>query len=1135
MSAGYIQLAAIGQQDAYLTGEPQVTYFLGVYRRHTPFVLEAYDIPFLDQKISYNQNHICRIPPKGDLVRSVMLKMTLPALKTTGTEWYWPIPPSVSNAATLIFNGNYTLANVAPYSGIDWYSTYNQTNWLSGSGTAGIFKPNVAYVAGTNKFIFSNVTNVWVLTYAANQTNVGVFWGLDPRNSNGQVTTGGNTYYIYNVGPSGRSSDLTLEQSGWLRNPGTGLPDPPVRQGLFLNLNQSLPVTSSGYINFGSPGGVSRWTNYDSTPLFSVTSGGRIHFAETGQYIMRVGLGMDSGGVSSVAWGTSAGDGAPAVASFTYSYPWRVATNPSTPTVFPMNITDINSNVYVYAYGTGSNFVANSYISINKADYCMSISSPYGPGVALRSTGSATVPLYSNIVNTGSAFATFATDGSNKFTINGTGQMLVTGTIYMESNYVSNVQLMEGSNTLYTYDMSAQGRDPTFTFSMPVNATDISQLYYINVATANNLTTSQNFPNVTPTGTGSTRQWTVQSHLGVFLMNASTESSTQPAWKGFKTGDYWVPASTSSYVTSGSSPYSNTTSAPVTNTLPGPVSRGGEWIQLVSPVNIILTSVTITPASPDLAPGECYILGNTLESDSGWTILNGPTNLNGSAQTVTVSGASEFKWFRVVFTKVLSAVSGAKPSVNLVLTGKARAAVMLNNSFFIISQIGLASASASASTVLPYNGIMLRPSTTTLESPLKITTDFTALGNVFNISNITDANTLSFSNVGMYTLTGAICTADQITSVTISDTLGGNLTYPISLGMLPPYTVNMPFRVSNTAAQYSISLTTNGVTAAPNLFSTTFLAVYPLSSNVSVVSSYNYYDSVATLAVKTAELKIGGQSIETLTGEYIELWNDLNVSYENQPALKLLTGKGDEATQILNARTYYLNLPFYFFNRPELAIPLVSLYRQDVEIHVNFNTFSNLTAVTGIVNPTLDATIITEYVYLSEPEINWFRTSRVEQVITQRQYASFLLPANFTSGVFNLDFRNPIREMFFVIQIDGTLPYDYSLNGLQSIGLSFNGYEAMSTSTNDSVSLGSLEPFNHYPNFPTRKFYMHSFCTNPGNTAPSGYVNFSRIKQALLTVNADPNTQNRQLRLAFVSHNVLRFENGLAGLMFNSG
>lgn len=1128
MSAGYIQLAAIGQQDAYLTGSPQVTYFLGVYRRHTPFVLEAYDIPFLDQKLQYEHNHICRIPPKGDLVRSLMLKVTLPALKTTGTDWYWVTPPSVSNAATLIFNGNYAVANVAPYSGIDWYSTYNQTSWLNGSGSSGIFAPYVTYVSATNKMAFYNVSNVWVPVYGYNQTNSGVFWGLDPRNANSQKTIGSVTYLIYNVPATGRYADFTLEQAGWLRNPGAGLPDPPVRPGLFLNLNQSLSSTAK-YIHFGVDNGVSRWTNYDSTPLFSITSGGRISFTETGSYIMRVGLGMDSGSVSTVSWGSSVGDGVPAPVVFTYSYPWRVSPNPSTPAIFPMNITDLTAPVYVYAEGTGANFTANSYVSINKADFSMAISSPYGPGVMISNT----VPFYSNIVNVGSAFATLTTDGSNRFTINSPGQMLVTGTIYMESNYVSNVQLMEGANLVYTYDMSSQGRDPTFSFSMPISVTDTNRLYYINVATNNNLTTVQNFPATYPTGAGSTGAWTVQTHLGQFLMNASSESTTHPAWNGFVPGNYWQAGNVGKYLTT--APYDAVPSAPVTNTISPVLSWLGEWLQVVAPIPLTITSVTLTTPSQDLAPGECLVLGNTLESNSGWTVLKGATTLTSSStQTLTITGAAEFRWFRVVFTKALNGTAGAKPAVNLVLTGTAKTAIMLNNTFFIISQIGLSSPSAVAAGVLPYNGIMLRPSTSTLKSPLAITTDFTALGNVTSLTNVTASNTLSFSNVGMYAIAGAICTSDQISSLIITDSAGGVITQPVSMGMLPPYTVNIPFRVSNPTLTYSISLTTNGSSAAPNIFSNTFLAVYPISSNAATPKSFSYYDSVATLAIKTAELKIGGQSIETLTGEYIELWNDLNISYENQPALKLMTGKGDNETQQLSARTYFVNLPFYFYNRPELAIPLVSLDRQDVEVHITFNAFNNLTASAGISNPTLEATIITEYVYLSEPEINWFRSNRVEQVVTQLQYATFRLQPNFTSGVFNLDVRNPIREMFFVIQVDGTYPYDYSGNGLESIGLSFNGYEVMNPSTNDAVSLGSLEPFNHYPNFPSRDFYMHSFCTNPTNPAPSGYINFSRIKQVLLIVNTEASALGKTLRLAFVGHNVLRFENGLVGLMFNS-
>jgi hypothetical protein len=1128
MSAGYIQLAAIGQQDAYLTGSPQVTYFLGVYRRHTPFVLEAYDIPFLDQKLQYGQNHICRIPPKGDLVRSLMLRMTLPALQVIGTDWYWPIAPSVQNAATLIFNGNTSFANVAPFAGIDWYSTFNQANWLNGPGPQGVFKPNVAYLSTTNKFVFSNVANVWVPAFAPNQTNVGVFWGLDPRNANAQTTIGAVTYLIYNVGPSGRTSDFSLEQSGWLRNPSTGMPDPPAGSGLFLGLNQSKTLPPSGFINFASESGVTKWTNYDPTTSFAVTPGGRINFQKTGLYIMRVGFGADYGSLSNVAWGAQTGDGEPDFPTFTASYPWRVSPNPATPAIFPMNITTTAANVYVYAYSTGSALVSSSYVSIIKADYVFSLASPYGSGVSLTSTGA--VPIYSNIVETGSGFVSLTPDATGRFNINQYGPMIITGTLYLSSNYVSNVQLVEGANILYTYDMTAQGRDPTFAFSMPVNVTDTARFYSLNVATNNTWSDVMTLPGVPTSNTGSTGQWYANTTTGQFLMNASTESITQPAWKGFSTGNYWQAGSFGMY--SLTPPYSNVVTAPVTNTTPGPISWGGEWIQLVAPTQTLLTAVTITPVSADLAPGECLILGNSLESNSGWTILNGPTTLNGSSQTIPISTTSAFRWFRVVFTKALNGVNGYKPAVNVSMTGRQTAKILLNGSFFVINQIGVP-ASTLSSIVLQYNGMLMTPSTTTLKTPLRLTTDFTTIGNVFNISNVTSQNTLAFSNVGMYMVTGVLSTADQLTSLTIAGSDGSSTIFPVGLGMYPPVTVNLPFRVSNTAARYSISLSVNGSTAAPNLYSNTFLAVYPVSSNVNTPPNYVYYDSVATLAIQSAELKIGGQSIETLTGEYIELWNDLNVPYENQPALKLLTGKGDTSTQILTARTYYVNLPFYFYNRPELAIPLVTLDRQDVEIHVKFNTFDSLTAITGVVNPTLDATIITEYVYLSEPEINWFRTSRIEQVITQCQYGNFRLQPNFTTGVFVLDFKNPVREMFFVIQVEGAAPYDYSGNGLESIAMSFNGYEAMSASTNDAVSLGSLEPFNHYPNFPTRQFYMHSFCMAPGSTAPSGYVNFSRIKQVLLTLNTSTNALGRNLRLAFVSHNVLRFENGLAGLMFN--
>ena len=41
MGGGLMQLVAYGAQDVYLTGNPQITFFKVVYRRHTNFSMES--------------------------------------------------------------------------------------------------------------------------------------------------------------------------------------------------------------------------------------------------------------------------------------------------------------------------------------------------------------------------------------------------------------------------------------------------------------------------------------------------------------------------------------------------------------------------------------------------------------------------------------------------------------------------------------------------------------------------------------------------------------------------------------------------------------------------------------------------------------------------------------------------------------------------------------------------------------------------------------------------------------------------------------------------------------------------------------------------------------------------------------
>jgi hypothetical protein len=456
---------------------------------------------------------------------------------------------------------------------------------------------------------------------------------------------------------------------------------------------------------------------------------------------------------------------------------------------------------------------------------------------------------------------------------------------------------------------------------------------------------------------------------------------------------------------------------------------------------------------------------------------------------------------------------------------------ILANSYFVVNRIGVSTGAVPDTVVLPDNGLTFQSNVTTLTSPFDFTENFTSNG-ASNLISFTQAG-FQFSNTGTYMLTGAICTADPVTSITF-----GSRTYQVGVGLLPPYTFQVPLIVYNLSTTYPVSVTVYGSTAAPNIFSNTFISVYPITTSFIQASTqtYAYYDSVGTWAIKTADLKIGGQTIQSLTGEFIELWNDLHIPFENQPGLQVLTGKNDTGTTINPpGRTYFVNLPFYFYGNPSLYLPLVALGRHDVEVHVTFRNFNELTSV-ALTNPTLGATIIVDYVYLSDPEIRWFQQARLDYMITQCQYQSIGLLAGFQNAVFNLDFKNPVRELFFVIQPTNQAPYDYSNNAVVSFGLSFNGQEVFTTDTTDALYTADIEPFNHYTNFPQRDFFMYSFTDNPNSPKPRGQINFSRIKQVLLTLNCGGQAYlpTKDFRILAVNYNILRIADGLGGLMFNT-
>jgi len=79
---GLLQLVATGKQDLFLTGNPQISFFKTVYRRHTNFATEAQPMYF-DGTANFGQRITCLIPRRGDLLGRVHLDITLPRIYDT--------------------------------------------------------------------------------------------------------------------------------------------------------------------------------------------------------------------------------------------------------------------------------------------------------------------------------------------------------------------------------------------------------------------------------------------------------------------------------------------------------------------------------------------------------------------------------------------------------------------------------------------------------------------------------------------------------------------------------------------------------------------------------------------------------------------------------------------------------------------------------------------------------------------------------------------------------------------------------------------------------------------------------------------------------------------------------------------
>jgi len=370
-----------------------------------------------------------------------------------------------------------------------------------------------------------------------------------------------------------------------------------------------------------------------------------------------------------------------------------------------------------------------------------------------------------------------------------------------------------------------------------------------------------------------------------------------------------------------------------------------------------------------------------------------------------------------------------------------------------------------------------------------------------------------------------------------------------------------------------------------DLLKTVSMKVELSAIDQSLTSGYDgfgYVESIGHAMIEHVEILIGGQVIQRIPSDFLAIYSDNYVTQTKQHNLAKLIGKPPlefSGTPVSNNdilgylgfatsnQKYFVDIPFYFYNNLELAVPLCAITGQEIEIIIKLrdakdciygrHTSDQESYYTGL-SPTgliKSLKLTTEMISLDEEEKQMLLSKKIDYIITQVQESKGIIPVN-TTSIFKhkLEFKNPIKELFFVIQrirkvVNGffisSFNYDSpnqvinnlytNYENLNNLELTLDDSIILDNVTGNAINLRAVQSGIHHSRTQLfRRYYSYSFALEPERWYPTGQRNFSLIKEQFVKLDLHPdNVADRELRVLGLSYNILRVENGTAKTLFN--
>ena len=324
-----------------------------------------------------------------------------------------------------------------------------------------------------------------------------------------------------------------------------------------------------------------------------------------------------------------------------------------------------------------------------------------------------------------------------------------------------------------------------------------------------------------------------------------------------------------------------------------------------------------------------------------------------------------------------------------------------------------------------------------------------------------------------------------------------------------------------------------------------------------LVNDVSWANGIGYTMIDYVELQIGGEMIDKISGTLLDAWMELITPLGIKNILYTMIGK--TITFNKNSQTgikkLLIPLPFWFTRGIERSLPLIALQYIDIKIIVQFKSFDKCWfKLTDVLPPNTisitSASIICNYVYLDTFERQKVATQPLTDYLIEQfqENAAVHIEVNTANINIPLFFNHPVKELIWLYISQNTVNnndyYNYAnvLNyntpnetknePFNKIQLRFNGNERFEYLPSNYFYL--YQPYRHHSCGTSQYIHVFSFAITPDTIQPSGTSNFSKLDNVSLNIQCSNNIQNGNIYIYATNYNILRIQNGIAGILFSS-